>query len=514
MSVKVGSENLHEGSMGGQRKDSYGLPVQEGTSRAVVTKSETPRKAYGVRVPVLRDLDGKYVGRQKPTSCRFDIVEKVTTVIKPGAYGPSGSDSGSNRTPRNGDENCITRISRQQTYYSTVSNSTRQSDNRNGSVLEKIGPYEWHRWIKPAKEGDARDVLYRNTYCQDPENVRYRTLTLPRISTTPGKDRPWTVTGDDKPVVTQADHGEYSKVVTIIPQQPRGTIVRFQEYMKPYTRESDDRSMEVRRFTRKPQNNHFTTVKSELPLIRHDFRRSPKKSERPLKFENTRFTKKQRETLYNKHILPAYKSAFDRDYSSADTFREYLENLQHTAKANTPGLHNREWANTHHKEKRQSTDYHNRVLQSVSDVNQPGSDEIPDNHEISVEIKQSKQVKPNQSQETANTSEIQKPVNIDNLSSVHGSVVQAHSETQSVTVPKSSSIVDGKSIVKIPSVVAEPINVPAVETDENPTDTVDGIEEKTDIPDKEGVPENKLNAAGDETACPTNTPTPNDPDPW
>jgi hypothetical protein len=257
--------------------------------------------------------------------------------------------------------------------------------------------------------------------------------------------------------------------------------------------------MEVKRVKTKPvQNSHFTTMKSGFPVIKHDSRISPRKSERPLKFENARYIKKYKETLYTKHVLPAYKNAFDRDYSSADTFKEYLESLQQTAKANTPGLHNREWTNANPEINRQSVDYHNRVLQSVSDVNQP--DEDP--HEISVEIKQGKTVK--QSEETFDTGEVQNQLAIDNLSSVHGSVVRAHSDTHSVTVPRSSSIVDGKSVVKIPGVITEPLNLVNQETDDNPAEGLDYVDGDVYSNTAGG----KLRRVNVDVPCPTNTPTP------
>ncbi|XP_045196362.1 uncharacterized protein LOC123551467 [Mercenaria mercenaria] len=492
MSVQVESENLPPPKLNGQMTDSYGLPVQESTPRGLHSRpmvGSPSKPAYGVRVPVLKDLDGHFLGRKQPAHCRFDIVEKITTVIKPGAYGLSQNehDTAENNSPKTSEGNSIKRVTvtRQPTFHSTYSNFTKQDDQKDSSVLEKIGPYHWNTWVKSGKEGDARDVLYKNTYCQVPEQVRYRTLTLPRISTSSSTERPWTVAGDEKPVVTKSDHGEYNKVVTIVPQQPRGTVVRFREYMKPATYSSDGRPLAVKSYNTRPvQYNHFTTISDGFPLIRHDFRRSPKKTERPLKFENSRYTKKSKDTLFSKHILPAYKQAFDRDYSSADTFKEYLDCLQQTAKANTPGMHTRDIYGHRNSETRQPMDYHNEVLKSVSDVNQPEEDIVNgDPHEISVDIR--KQQKPET--ELLDCIDGQKPPVIDNLSSVHGSVVRAHSDTQSVTVPRSSSIVDGKSVVKIPSVVSEAANSVAQNV----------------------IPESKLpQVEEDGSHCPANTPTP------
>lgn len=505
MSVKVESENLTGGHLTDQGKDSYGLPVQDSTPRAIQTRQqfETPRgKNNGIRVPILRDLDRHYIGRKKPTSCRFDIVEKVTTVIKPGSYGVTNNDDGTMevKSPKTQESSSIKRISvsRQPTFHSTYS-----SDQKDTSVLEKIGPYHWNTWIKSSKESDARDVLYRNTYCQTPEQVRYRTLTLPRISNAPNADRPWTVAGDDKPIISKYDHGEYNKVVTIVPQQPRGTVVRFREYMKPTTYASDGKPLAVKRVNRvKSYQNEFATVSSGFPLIRHDIRKLPSKSERPMKFENSRYVRKNKETLFSKQVLPAYKTAFDRDYSSADTFKEYLDSLQQTAKANTPGMHTKDCYGYQNSEMRRSINYHNDVLKSVSDVNQPDTnlDDFTENpHEISVDIK--KQEKP----ETGNKTEFQtldhvdglkRPV-IDNLSSVHGSVVRAHSDTHSVTMPFSSSVVDGKSVVKIPGIVAETDNVQV------------NIDEQNIHRENSNMSESKLgNEAKEGSLCPANSPNP------
>ena len=493
MSVEVKNENLSSGLMNSPKKDSYGLPVQENSPRGSYSRQmlgSPSKQPYGVRVPVLREIDGNYL-RQKPGSCRFDIVEKVTTVIKPGAYGPQHSedDTVEIRSPKTADGNQSKRITvtRQPTYHSMHSSLSKHDENKDSSVLEKIGPYHWNTWIKTGKEGDARDVLYKNTYCLDPEQVRYRTLTLPRISTSHSVDRPWTVAGDEKPVVTKSDHGEYNKVVTIVPQQPRGTVVRFREYMKPSTYTSERRPFAVKSYKTRPVLSHsLTTLDDGFPLIRHDFRRQPKKSERPLKCEGPRYSmKKSRETLFNKHILPAYKQAFDRDYSSADTFKEYLDSLQSTAKANTPGMHTRAFV-TRNTESRELMNYHNEALKSVSDVNQPqDSNPTEDPHEISVNIR--KQLK-NETTDNQNLDQTdgQKPPVIDNLSSVRGSVVRAHSDTHSVTVPRSSSIVDGKSIVKIPGVVSEGQSAELVS----------------------GALESAYPKEEDGSHCPANTPTP------
>jgi hypothetical protein len=449
------------------------------------------KQSYGVRVPVLREIDGNYL-RQKPGSCRFDIVEKVTTVIKPGAYGPEHTEDEAMelRSPKTseGNQNKRITVTRQPTFHSTYSSFSKHDDHKDSSVLEKIGPYHWNTWVKTGREGDARDVLYRNTYCLDPENVRYRTLTLPRISTSSSAERPWTVAGDDKPVITKADHGEYNKVVTIVPQQPRGTVVRFREYMKPSTYTSEGRPFAVKSYRAGPALNGIpTTLNDGFPLIRHDFRRQPKKTERPLKSEGPRYSlKRSKETLFNKHILPAYKQAFNRDYSSADTFKEYLESLQPTAQANTPGMHTRALV-SRNTESRELMNYHNEALKSVSDVNQPqGSNPTitDDPHEISVNIR--KQLK-NDDQNLDQT-DGQKPLMIDNLSSVHGSIVRAHSDIQSVTVPRSSSIVEGKSVVKIPGVVTEASNVEP----------------------ESGAVESKYPKEEDGSHCPANTPTPDD----
>lgn len=506
MSVKVESENITGRQLNGQVKDSYGLPVEDNTPRGVHSRppqGETARgKSYGIRVPVLRDLDGQYIGRKKPTSCRFDIVEKVTTVIKPGSYGVSQNEDGTMEltSPKTSNSDSIKRISitRQPTFHSTST-----SDQKDASVLEKIGPYHWNSWVKSAKESDARDVLYRNTYCLAPEQVRYRTLTLPRISTASSSERPWTVAGDEKPVITKSDHGEYNRVVTIVPQQPRGTVVRFREYMKPTTYASEGRPLAVKRFNRlTDRQNDFTTVKSGFPLIRQDFRILPKKTERPMKFENSRYIRKNKETLFSKQVLPAYKNAFDRDYSSADTFKDYLDTLQQTAKANTPGMHSKDVNGYRNSEMRRSINYHNEVLKSVSDVNQPDDnldDFTEDPHEISVDIKKHQKTDPGIKTDIQTLDHVDGPKRpgIDNLSSVHGSVVRAHSDTHSVTLPFSSSMVDGKTVVKIPGILTE--------TDCSP---VPSDVHKTH-PDIEKLHESKIKNEDDEgSLCPANTPNP------
>ena len=456
--------------------DSFGLPVQR--DRVHGAGPTTPRtQSYGVRVPVLKDLDGRYIGKLKHTPCRFDIVERVDPEAKPEAY--------------DADENVAIMKSPGREYVDDDGKHIRPpvyvnpgQPQREGSVLDRIGTYNWNKWVKTSKESDARDVLYRNTYCHGPEYLRYRSLTLPRISTDGSEERPWTVAGDEaqKSVIKKSEHGEYSKVVTIVPQQPRGSVVKFREYMKPCTYSSDDRPLEVKRVSsRQSENSHFTTVKSVFPLIRHDFRRSPKRQERPLKFENARYIKGNKGTLFTKHILPAYKNAFDRDYSSADTFKAYLESLQKTG---TPGLHSKEMTGYRFFNEPQKTpDYHNQVLQSVSDVNHPDAkqdESIGDHDPMKIEIKS-----------FMKDATVPKAPTIDNLSSVRGSLVQGRSDSQS-HLPISSSVVGGKSAVK--------------ETKEEPVVTAaDSSPAGRHVPVV--LPTAKTGEEED-IRCPANTPTP------
>lgn len=514
MSVKVSREGNQSIPIVGQVRDSYGLPVQSVLSPGRKDQdnpgtSGTPRaQSYGVRVPVLKDLDGKYIGKLKQHPCRFDIVERVATVIKPGSYGPG--ENGGNmdvKSPGRDSSDNFGKLSRQPTYHSQGN-----GEQRDNSVLDRIGPYHWNKYVKSCKESDARDVLYRNTYCLEPEYLRYRSLTLPRISTAGVEERPWTVSGEEaqKSLVTKSEQGEYSKVVTIVPQQPRGTVVKFREYLKPCTYESDGRPLEVKRFiSRQNQPSHFTTVKSVFPLIRHDFRKSPRRQERPLKFENSRYIKGNKGTLFTKHILPAYKNAFDRDYSSADTFKEYLESLQNVTKSHTPGMHSREMTGyRYYNEPRPNGDYHNQVLQSVSDVNQPYS-----NNKKSVEENVSPDPMKIEIKPYLKENAPQKAHTIDNLSSVRGSVVQGRSDSQS-HLPMSSSVVGGKSVVKPTSVVSMKDEAPPTEK----APSVVGSEKANSVvsvksrrPEPVIMPDPNAKTADEEDMpCPANTPTPED----
>lgn len=457
MSVKVSNKTVSNVNVSGQDKDAYGLPVdQQKTDGLTVTGATSRNKSYGVRVPVLSDIDKNYIGRAKATACRFDIVEKVTTVIKPGSYGPDHGGVTMIDAMSNPNENVKKlEFARQPTFHSVGTSLTRSDT----SIVDRIGPYHWSQRVRSSKEGDARDVLYRNTYCLQPDDVRYRSLTLPRLMTPSQTERPWTVSGDDNASKRNiVDHGEYSKIVTVVPRQPRGTVVKFSEMMKPAVYKSDGHSLEVRRInSRQAQRLTSPYASNHLPLIRHDTRQAPRIQERPLKFENSRYYKVNKGTLFTKHILPAYKHAFDRDYSSADTFKEYLESLQHTAQANTPGMHSREVTRFLQDDRNQmSSDYHARVLQSVSDVNKPSTNSasgvtMPMPSNIKVEIKQSAR----SSQPADNILLAPKKTRtIDNLSSVRGSVVNEPGATQSM-VPISSSVVGKQGVAKLASVVSD-----------------------------------------------------------
>ncbi|KAH3736231.1 uncharacterized protein LOC127851374 [Dreissena polymorpha] len=444
MSLKVRSETI--GKVGSNR-DAFGLPVTPRKNGDTVDNS--PRvKSYGVgvRVPNLRELNGKYVGREKPSDCRFDIVERVTTIIKPGSYGVDRHEMIAVGTQQiMSEEPKTTGVSRQPTFMSTVSTTPRNEDS---SILDRIGPYHWDKYVKSAKERDARDVLYRNTYCLDPHNLRYNSVTLPRLTTPGAGDRPWTVGSDEitpKNSVPEADHsGEYSKIVYIEPHKPRGTVVKFRECMKPSVYGSDGKAFEVRRY-----NSQRNGSRNVFPLIKHDFRRSPRIQERPLKFESSRYFRESKGTLFTKHILPAYKRAFDRDYSSAETFKEYLESLQQAPQSNIPGMHPS--TGFRFNDNRMSADY-NRVLQSVMDVNLPAEsqeDASSNQGRITVEIKPS-------SRNTDRPIMPPKAHTIDNLSSVHGSVINARSYSQGNIQPFSSSIKDGDFMPKTHGIVLEP----------------------------------------------------------
>lgn len=507
MSTKLAREGEQTVNLSGQVRDHFGLPVQGSVSprkdKDVWAQPVTPRgQTYGVRVPVLNDLDGRYISKLKKNPCRFDIVEKVATLIQPGPYEPDDNTGLMTiKSPgRDSDENGG-KLSRQPTFHGHM-----PGDQKDASVVDRIGPYHWNKYVKSFRESDARDVLYKNTYCLEPELLRYRSLTLPRISTPGNEDRPWTVSGEELSKANVKKSGDrQSKVVTIVPQNQRGTVVKFHECMKPYTYESQGQSLEVKRVnSRQNQQNHFTTVKSVFPLIRHDFRRSPKKQERPLKFENSRYIKEHKGTLFTKHILPAYKTAFDRDYSSADTFKEYLDSLQFAAKSNTPGMHAREMTGyRYYNEPKQSMDHHNQVLQYVSEVNQPikSQDDSSANREqpMKIEIKQLKEP------ERATGEDVQKKVpTIDNLSSVRGSVVQGRRDSQS-HLPMSSSVIGGKSIVKPNSVVLakdEADKAPSIAGSEKAQSVVSV---KSRLPEPVILPDAK-----EETPCPANTPTPED----
>lgn len=473
MSVQLAKDGQGGVPMTEQAKDSFGLPVEapatEQTQTATLTyTTSSPRSKgihNGVRVPVLKDLNTKYGYSGGKTTCRFDIIETVTTVIKPGSYGPMGVSAQSLESPgRSSDSRRKGLMSRQPTYYSTLSTLSRQSDH---SVLDKITPYQWTHKLKTSKDGDARDVLYRNTFCKTPQSIRYRTLKLPRIS---GDQRPWTVGGvtlEGTPDPNVHESGEYSKTITIIPQQPRPTVVRFHEYMKPATYASESKGLDVKRIPPFSTDSRLHMTRSgNLPLILQDSRKFSRKSERPMKFESSRHSYSRgndnKTTLFSKRVPEAIRCAFDRDYSSADTFKEYLEGLQNATSANVAFLYTRDNARGT-SESRRSIDYHNQVLQSVSAVNKPDEPSLhpsrpespqtnrvnsPENvkttvHErgpdITVEIKSSRkepEYRTDPSQHKAKT--------IDELSSVHGSEAHAHahSDIQSTKFPVSSSVIN------------------------------------------------------------------------
>ena len=360
-------------------KDAYGLPVDvhgpghnETYSGAGNAKLPGVKTVFGngVRVPVLKDIENKYYGKDAPTSCRFDIVEKVRTVIKPGTYDTYEIHRSHKTAPQSMatvEQRFV--IPRQPTFHYT---NQHHFDHKNTDALARISPYHWNRYVKSGKESDARDVLYKNTYCLDIERLRFRSSTLPRIAA----DRPSSISseGHGKAVPSRASNtSPNSKEFTIIPQQPRGTVVRFREYIKPVTYSSSHEALEVKRVSSTPHQPIVDTVthmRHSLPLIRQDSRRATR-IERPLKFEQSRYWEKGfKNTLYNR---PVPHPAFDKNYISEDTFKEYLETLQMSA-TKMPTRQSREGQNTTARSsKRQPKPYDvtTHALQSVVDVNKP-----------------------------------------------------------------------------------------------------------------------------------------------
>ena len=360
-----------------QDKDAYGFSLKKTEHKvAHMNASIQPSKApgvkavfgNGVRVPILKDIENKYYGKDAPTSCRFDIVEKVKTVIKPGSYEPYEKAHNQTASSMARVEQSFS-VPRHQTFHFT---SQRHSDSKEKDVFEKISPYHWSKYVKTGREGDARDVLYRNTYCLDVDRVRYRSSTLPRIP----QERPLSVSSSEslsKRSLSRASNASPNpKEITIIPQQPRGTIVRFREYMKPVTYSSGNEVLEVKRVSsihRQPIIDPVVHMRNMLPLIRQDSRKAPR-IERPMKFENLRYKERGfRNTLFAKQI---HHSALEKNFHSADTFKEYLETLQMNA-TKMPTKQGREGMDTASSLKRPSQPYdvNTHALQSVVDVNKP-----------------------------------------------------------------------------------------------------------------------------------------------
>ena len=365
-------------------KDLYGLAVDSSPNSKrlqKVTHAPIPAsRVYssvkavfgnGVRVPVLKDIESKYYGTDAPTSCRFDIVEKVRTIIKPGTY-----DTYEINQSHNDKSSTMAEVEQGHSLHRqpTFQSYTQKHEPREKDILAKISPYHWSKYVKSGKEGDARDVLYRNTYCLDADRLRYRSSTLPRIS----QDRPWTGSSNESlctrvPSRSSSNASPNQKEVTIIPQQPRGTVVRFREYMKPVTYNSDQEVLEVKHFSANRKRRSpvpMAHMRNMLPMIRQDPRKA-KRVERPLKFEHFRYRERgYKTTLFTK---PIHHSLLEKEpFHSADTFKEYLESLQMNA-TKMPTKQSRESRETTatYKKPPQHYDINTHALQSVVDVNKP-----------------------------------------------------------------------------------------------------------------------------------------------
>ena len=511
-------------------KDAYGLPIEsdihgqhgqggqeQHASHYGNAHAKHPGVKHvfngGVRVPVLKDIENKYYGKDAPTSCRFDIVEKVRTVIKPGTYGTHDTHKSNGAAPQamaTVEHRFV--IPRQPTFHYT---NYHHFDHKDTDALAKISPYHWNKYVKSGKESDARDVLYKNTYCLDIERLRFRSSTLPRIA--PERPSSFTSEGHRRASHSRGSNASpNSKELTIIPQQPRGTVVRFREYIKPVTYSADHGALEIKRVSSTPHQpvDHVAHMRQSLPLIRQDSRRAAR-VERPLKAEQLRYRDKNfRNTLYNRPV-PHPTFLTEKSYISADTFKEYLENLQMNA-SKMPTRQSREgYTATAPSSRMQSRPYDvtTRALQSVVDVNKPDGN-IP--------------TAPPGTEDHSRTQDNRSAITIEIKSSWQqnerdtGSDLLRISSRRSEEAPKAENDISA-IVAKAPSDKSEKDIVAKVDPDNKAQQKAEEIQDRQEVTEAqvtvnaEGerskpssvirIPSSRDSDSG--TTCPANTPAPN-----
>lgn len=250
---------------------------------------------------------------------------------------------------------------------------------------------DWKETI--IKNHDARDVLYRNTYSYADRKLRYRSSVLPRIA----QERPWTV-GDPNNLKSRKTKVTKRRL-DIFKSNSNSDVGGGFLNITGLSKSQEDsinqtnNMFQLRKIKTNPESNtksqKSTVIEQPYEFGSHPEHMHYRRIERPLKYENVRY-KPVSKTNKSSHIIRIPKALAQRDYKSADAYKEYLKTASQRR--------NRQSSAERQDSSYSEYGYVNRILQSVIDVNQPetalneqglDTNRFQDNKSIVIEIKTS-----------------------------------------------------------------------------------------------------------------------------
>ncbi|OWF37624.1 uncharacterized protein LOC110467207 [Mizuhopecten yessoensis] len=393
----------------------------------------------GVRAPLLTDIPAS--DNRGDTSFRFDVITQKR-IPRPMNDQLSSSFSPRKRTPNNRSQNSSkapSLMSPRAIKFMLSDGSFKDSKTTDGKSSQ---PDAWEQWKENiARAKDARDRMYRNTYCLSKDKLRYHVCTLPRITT----DRPWTVgeiplDSSRKNMVLERQVNDVvlsNRMIVPQPERKRVESIQIKGLQKQNTMDSvaSENCFEVRRIEAsteflKENAGQLTTVvrqPSDMGRLYESASTKNRRLERPLKHENLKHRPAQWGTKVpirlRKHATQGY---MDRDYKSVEAYKEYVELMQQR------GV---EGKSTEHRSVDKDSSlaskygYENRVLQSVIDVNQPNPGNGADsrksaNHANSIVI----EIKPTWDEHESRSSEKQAPSDDGRTCPVNSPLLGTHDE--------------------------------------------------------------------------------------
>ncbi|KAK3097566.1 hypothetical protein FSP39_010914 [Pinctada imbricata] len=317
----------------------------------------------GVRAPLLADVQANF-------NCKFDFVQSPRSIF----HKRQKTDLGLER------KHSILPL---ETEKSVVSFKSAGSCPKifkfllpNGSVKdydeipEGADRDEWDRWRElVAQKKDARDILYKNTFCT--QKLRYRMLTLPRISPD-GRPRTSGEVMSKKPMVLK-ENTDMDSFVVPQPKRSYGTLKKIPQRKIDALKDKRIDFLEVRRIksnfdASKGRVEQYTThVNQPVDVFHLTEIPGINKNERPLKYENWKHRVSNQGVIRHYIQVPAIPRFGESREKSAQAYKNYLESSHAKQNEQTNQVKPLEKENT----EMSMYGYENRMLQSVIDVNKP-----------------------------------------------------------------------------------------------------------------------------------------------